>query len=110
MENHIFIEEVGKGITKKRQFTRVTTYDAAIVRDAATFEREFGRNGFSKERTHRVIGEIPFPEFLRMQAEAREHGDELTGKDLKQYLRENPDYMTVTAFKTHGGHSNIIVK
>ena len=56
MENHIFVEEVGKGITKKRQFTRVTTYDAAIVRDMATYEREFGKNGFSAKRTHRVIG------------------------------------------------------
>ncbi|MDY0227218.1 MAG: hypothetical protein RBR38_10355 [Desulfomicrobium apsheronum] len=110
MENHIFIEDVGKGITKKRMFKRVTTYDAAIVRDAATYEREFGKNGFSKERSHRVIGEIPFPEFLRMQEQAREHGAELTGKDLKAYLRENPEYMTVNAFKTHGGHPNIIVK
>lgn len=37
MENHIFVEDVGKGITKKRQFTRITTYDAAIVRDMATY-------------------------------------------------------------------------
>ena len=110
MENHIFVEEVGKGITKKRQFTRVTTYDAAIVRDMATYEREFGKNGFSQNRTHRVIGEIPLPEFLAMQAQAQEHGDELTGKDLRDYLRENPEYMTVRAFKTHGGHSNIIIK
>ena len=36
MENHISIEEVGKGAFKKKMFTRVTTYDAAIVRDAAT--------------------------------------------------------------------------
>ena len=110
MENHIFIEDVGKGITKKKQFKRVTTYDAAIVRDMATYEREFGKNGFSQKRTHRVIGEIPLPEFLAMQAQAREHGDELTGKDLRDYLRENPEYMTVRAFKTHGGHSNIIIK
>ena len=110
MENHIFVEEVGKGITKKRQFTRITTYDAAIVRDMATYEREFGKNGFSQNRTHRVIGEIPLPEFLAMQAQAQEHGDELTGKDLRDYLRENPEYMTVRAFKTHGGPSNIIIK
>ena len=110
MENHIFIEDVGKGITKKKQFKRVTTYDAAVIRDMATYEREFGKNGFSKERSHRVIGEIPLPEFLAMQAQAREHGDELTGKDLRDYLRENPEYMTVRAFKTHGGNSNIIIK
>lgn len=45
-----------------------------------------------------------------MQAQAQEHGDELTGKDLRDYLRENPEYMTVRAFKTHGGHPSIIVK
>ena len=110
MEHHIDIREEGKGRFKKRIFERVTTYDAAIVRDAATYEREFGKNGFSQQRTHRVIGEIPFPEFLAMQAKAVEHGDELTGKDLKAYLRENPEYMTVRAFKTHGGNPNIIIK
>jgi hypothetical protein len=110
MENIVNIREEGKGICKKRIFKRVTTYDAALIRDMATYQREFGKNGFSKERSHRVIGEIPLPEFLAMQAQAAEHGDELTGKDLRDYLRENPEYMTVRAFKTHDGHSNIIVK
>ena len=110
MEHHIFIEDVGKGICKKRQFTRVTTYDAAIVRSMAAYEREFGNNGFSKERTHRAIGEIPLPVFLEMQAQAQERGEELTGKDLKEYLRQNSNFMTVRAIKTHGGNPNIIIK
>lgn len=110
MENFAWVEEVGKGITKKRMFKRVTTYDAALIRDMATYEREFGNNGFSSKRTHRVIGEIPLPEFLAMQSRARENGDELTGKDLKQYLRANPEYMTVRAMKTNGGNPNIIIK
>jgi hypothetical protein len=45
-----------------------------------------------------------------MHARAVAHGDELTGSDLKAYLRENPEYMTVKAFKTHGNHPNIIIK
>ena len=110
MENIVTVREEGKGICKKRIFERVTTYDAALIRDMATYEREFGRNGFSKERSHRVIGEIPLPEFLAMQAQAQAHGDELTGSDLRDYLRENPEYMTVKAFKTHGNHPNIIIK
>ena len=110
MENHIFIEDEGKGICKKQKFTRVTTYDAAVVRDMASYQREFGKNGFSKSRNHRVIGEIPLPEFLAMQQRAVDNGDELTNSEIVRYLKNNPEYMTVRAMKTHGGNPNIIVK
>ena len=110
MENFAWVEEVGKGITKQRMFKRVTTYDAALIRDMATYEREFGNNGFSSKRTHRVIGEIPLPEFLAMQQRAVDNGDELTNSEIVRYLKNNPEYMTVRAMKTHGGNPNIIIK
>ena len=109
MENHVFIEETGKGITKKRELTRVTTYDAAVVRSQAQYERELGKNGFSKGRTQRVIGEIPLAEFLEIQRQATEHGEELTGTEIKKYLRQNPEYMTVNRM-VGVGNPNIIVK
>lgn len=95
IQHHVSVTREGKGICAKDVFRRVTTYDAAIVRSQAQFERDFGRNGFSKERTQRVIGEIPLAEFMEMQRLANASGDVLTGDDLKKYLQRNPEYMTV---------------
>ncbi|WP_319583945.1 hypothetical protein [uncultured Pseudodesulfovibrio sp.] len=95
-ENLISVENRVIGNSDKMKMTRVTTYDAAVVRSAAQYEKEFGDNGFSDKRNHRVIGEMPLIEFLDMQAEAQKSGDTLSGKDLKKWLAEHPEFMTVT--------------
>ncbi len=95
-KNFISVENRVIGNSDKMKMTRVTTYDAAVVRSAAQYEREFGDNGFSDKRNHRVIGEIPLIEFLDMQAEAQNAGDTLSGKDLKKWLADHPEFMAVT--------------
>ncbi|MEZ7195405.1 hypothetical protein [Pseudodesulfovibrio karagichevae] len=95
-ENLISVENRVIGNSDKMKLTRVTSYDAAVIREAAHYEREFGDNGFSDKRDHRVIGEIPLIEFLDMQTEAQKAGDTLSGKDLKKWLAEHPEFMTVT--------------
>lgn len=109
IENHVSVQREGKGRLARNMIRRVTTYDAAIIREQAAYEREFGRNGFSDKRTQRVIGEIPLAEFLELQATASAHGDVLTGKDLRKYLADNPEYRTVRRF-VGSGPSNIIVR
>jgi hypothetical protein len=95
-DNLISVENRVIGNSDKMKMTRVTTYDAAVVRSAAQYEKEFGDNGFSDNRNHRVIGEIPLIEFLDMQAEAQKAGDTLSGKDLKKWLADHPEFLTVT--------------
>lgn len=109
IQHHVTVTREGKGICARDVFKRVTTYDAAVVRSVAQYEKEFGRNGFSKGRTQRVIGEIPLAEFMRLQAEASSAGSVLTGKDLRRYLSSNPEYMTVRRFVSDSS-ANIIVK
>lgn len=109
IQHHVSVTREGKGICARDVFKRVTTYDAAVVRSVAQYEKEFGRNGFSKGRTHRVIGEIPVAEFMRLQAEASAAGEVLTGKDIRKYLSSNPEYMTVRRFVSDAP-SNIIVR
>ena len=95
-ENFISVENRVIGNSDKMKMTRVTTYDAAVVRSAAQYEKEFGDNGFSDKRDHRVIGEMPLIEFLDMQAEAQGAGGTLSGKDLKRWLADHPELMTVS--------------
>lgn len=74
----------------------ITRYDAAVVRDAATFAREFGNdNGFSRGRTMRHIGCIPLSEYQQLEMEAREAGEVLTSARIRQYLQDHPEYRTV---------------
>lgn len=93
----------------EHKFERVTTYDTAIVMEAAEAERQLGNNGFSKERGSRVIGEIPLAEFLELQRVAQESGDDLTGTDLRKFLQKNREYMTVPRLNT-GHKGKIIIK
>ena len=95
-DNLISVENRVIGNSDKMKLTRVTSYDAAVVREAAHYEREFGDNGFSNKRDHRAIGEIPLIEFLDMEAEAKESGGTLSGKELKRWLADHPEFMTVT--------------
>lgn len=95
-DNLISAENRVIGNSDKMKLTRVTSYDAAVVRSAAQYERDFGDNGFSKKRDHRVIGEMPLVDFLDMQAEAQKSGGTLSGKDLKRWLVEHPEFMAVT--------------
>ena len=94
--NIVSVENRVIGNSDKMKMTRVTTYDAAVVRNAAQYEKEFGDNGFSDKRNHRVIGEIPLIEFLDMQADAQRSGDPLSGKDLKKWLADHPEFSTVS--------------
>ena len=103
LKNDIHINE------KTRTLTRITTYDAVPIMEQAHFERLSGCNGFSDGRNQRVIGEIPLAEFYEMQRIANERGEPLTGTELKGFLAENPEFMTVNDIDTgHTGH--IIVK
>ncbi|WP_421901303.1 hypothetical protein [Maridesulfovibrio sp.] len=103
IKNEISIDE------KTRTVTRVTTYDAVPIMEQAHFEKMSGCNGFSDERNQRVIGEVPLAEFFELQRQADAHGEPLTGTQLKSFLAENPEYMTVTQIDT--GHTGrIIVK
>jgi hypothetical protein len=91
------------------EITRVTTYDAAVAMSAADAERMLGKNGFTKGRGGRVIGEMPVHEYFEMERIARESGDHVTGTDLKKWLQRNRDYMTVARIDT-GRSGKIIVK
>lgn len=113
--NFISVEKAVIGNSDKMKMTRVTTYDAAVVRSAAQYERDFGDNGFSKKRDHRVIGEMPLIEFLDMQREAQDAGSCLSGKDLKKWLQDHPEFMTVSKMNfananTSGQGPMIIIK
>lgn len=98
IKNELFINE------RNRTYTRVTTYDAAVVMTEAQFQKENSRNGMFKGGTGRSLGEIPLAEFLEMQRLANERGEELTGKDIKEYLKKNPEYLTCNGLDT--GHHN----
>lgn len=101
IKNDIHIDE------KKHTVTRVTSYDAVPVMEQAHFERLSGCNGFSDGRNQRVIGEVPLAEFFEMQRVANERDEPLTGTELKAYLAENPEYMTVNKIDT--GHTGKII-
>jgi len=94
---------------KTGEITRITSYDAAVVMEQAHYERTLGNNGFSKKRSHRVIGEMPISEFMELERQAREAGDIVTGKDLKKWLQRNREYMTVPRLNT-GRKGRIIIK
>ncbi|SME89409.1 hypothetical protein [Desulfovibrio gilichinskyi] len=94
---------------KTRTVSRITTYDAVPLMTEAHFEKINGNNGFSKGRTQRVIGEIPLAEYLEMQRVANERDEPLTGTQLKEFLRQNPGYMTVNGLDT-GASGKIIIK
>ncbi len=82
---------------------KICSKDAVIFRDVHTYAKEVeanSRNGMSKKGTHRVIGEIPLAEYLRLAKEKKERGEELRGKDLRAYLQEHPEFMTVRALDT----------
>jgi hypothetical protein len=91
------------------EITRVTSYDAAVAMSQADVERKLGKNGFTMERGGRVIGEMPVHEYFEMERVAREEGGHVTGTDLKKWLKNNRDYMTVARIDT-GRSGKIIVK
>ena len=85
-----------KDILVPEQGRVITTYDAAVVRSAASFARDFGnKNGFSAGRTLRHIGCIPLSEYQKMEIEARENGDVLTASTIKKYLTKHPEFRSV---------------
>lgn len=104
MERHDIHVDEDTGV-----MTRVTTYDAAIPMEQAHYERMTGRNGFTKGRGGRCIGEMPIAEYMEMERIARESGDYVTGKDLRKYLQNNREYMTVARINT-GASGKIIIK
>lgn len=91
------------------EISRITSYDTAIVMQQADAELSLGNNGFTKGRGQRVIGEMPFIEYLEMCRVAEESGDNVTGTDLKKYLMKNREYMTVPRIDT-GRKGQIIIK
>ena len=91
------------------EITRVTTYDAAVAMSEADAERTIGNNGFTKGRGGRVIGEMPVHEYFELERKAREAGDVVTGQDIRKWLMNNRDYMTVSRLNT-GATGKIIVK
>ncbi len=81
----------------------ICSQDAIIFRDVHTYAKEVeanSRNGMSKKGTHRVIGEIPLTEYLRLLDEKKARGEVLEGKDLRQYLAKHPEFRTVFALDT----------
>lgn len=63
-------------------------------------------NGFSEKRMFRKIASIP----LLAVFEARQRGYDLDDeRDLRRFLQDNPDYMTVEKIDT-GRPANIIIK
>jgi hypothetical protein len=91
------------------EITRVTSYDAAVAMSQADVERKLDRNGFTMERGGRVIGEMPVHEYFEMERLARDRGEQVTGTDLKKWLQDNREYMTVARIDT-GRSGKLIVK
>ena len=82
------------------------THDVEHILENNLAHRNAGNNGFSKERTFRKIGSIP----MHLLNEAFNEGiNPLDGspeaeKWIKNYLRDNPKFMTVDAIKTNREH------
>lgn len=80
--------------------SNITGPDAVICMDVAQYAQAVkaeSRNGMSKQGTHRVVGEIPASVYFDLMREYEARGEYLTGDDLKNYLREHPEYRTVQA-------------
>lgn len=87
----------GERMTKR---SNITGADAVITMDVSQYAQQVkaaSRNGMSKQGTHRVVGEIPSHVYFALMREYEERGEYLTGEDIKKYLREHPEYRTVTA-------------
>lgn len=63
-------------------------------------------NGFSKERLFRKFASIPIVAWIKAAQEGYNLDDE---SDLKRFLSENPDYLTVAKINTNRP-ANIIVR
>jgi len=94
---------------KEKKTTHICKHDVATICTSNEWEKINGVNGFSAQRSQRHIGEIPVAEFFELKRQADEAGTELTGADVKKYLRDNPEYMTVNAIDT-GRDPRIIIK
>lgn len=81
----------------------------AVMEEARFVRLNHNKNGFSNQRTHRVIGEMPVEDFAALEYAAEACGDYLTGEDLRKYLHRNPQYRTVEAIDT-GASGKIVVK
>lgn len=96
---------------------RVIAFENGVMHQKVTFNVEHviennlvhknaGNNGFSKERTFRKIGSIP----MHLLNEAFKKGiNPLDGspegqKWIKDYLRDNPKFMTVDAINSNRKH------
>jgi len=76
------------------------------ILDENYVRRMNANNGFSKERLFRKIGSVPLLAVL----EARQKGYNMDDpKDIKRFLQDNPDYMTVEKIDSHRP-ANIIIK
>lgn len=67
-----------------------------------------GNNGWTKGRTMRRVARIPV---LAMQI-AKDEGWDLDDKhELRRWLDQNPQFLTVKSIRPNpGGHANIIIK
>jgi hypothetical protein len=71
--------------------------DAVAVMLEAKIRKINSRNGMLAGAGGRHIGEIPLEDFFALQRLAEERGEQLTGKDLEDYLTRNPRFRTVSA-------------
>jgi hypothetical protein len=64
-----------------------------------------GNNGWSEKRMFRKIASIPDVAVLQARMDGYDLDDV---KDLRRFLKDNPDYMTVERMVSHGSPFNII--
>jgi hypothetical protein len=75
------------------------------VLEANYVEKMNANNGFSKERLFRKIASIPDTANLKAAQDGYNLDD---AKDLRRFLADNPDYMTVNSINTGAsGHIRI---
>jgi hypothetical protein len=90
---------------KGRFFIRQTQDDIPVV--SANFVEKMSReNGFSGKRLFRKVASIPAVAFTEAQRQGYNMDDPA---DVKAFLRKNPQYMTVSGFRT-GRDTRIRVK
>lgn len=82
------------------------TQDNIPILDENYVRRMNANNGFSEKRLFRKIGSVPLLAVL----EAKQKGYDMDDpKDIKRFLQDNPDYMTVEKIDSHRP-ANIIIK
>jgi len=85
----------------------LVTQDYVPTIEENRWHKMSGGNGWTKERTMRKIASIP----TLALAIAKDEGWDLDDQnELRRFITDHPEFMTVQSLKTHGGHSNIIIK